>query len=453
LLRWLPFVLPPVALAIVVWLQPEDHMGPYPDRAPWLGKLVYDDWDWSACVLRGLNASMGRKAGLADHPGLEEPQFSAALDNPDLTLAERYHLEYPLAATWFFRLPFLIHPVHAPVALCDGHYGNVIFHRPRNDAERDLWRTLRRITQEYAACMVLCLLLLMAVVRIGYEPGGKLSGPVWLFLLPGALYFALNRFDMLPAVLTAFSLACLGRRWLIASAAFLAAATMVKVYPVLLAPLVFRYLCNDRRAVLTWTTAYGFVAAAIFLAPLLATDWQSVVGPYQAQLSRGPMGPTIYGYILPTELAQNDALGRGFRFGTLALVMLVLSLTRPPDLASVLRRGAVVVIVFAHLSVFYSPQWILWFTPMLVPLAGRHWSVLILTIALDIVTYLTFPVVMLQGGWGEFGGVLGVARFAVVSALLAALVWPEIRRRRECNEDAPKGQSTALGGQPVCHST
>jgi hypothetical protein len=453
LLRWLPFVLPPVALAIIVWLQPEDHMGPYPDRAPWLGKLVYDDWDWSACVLRGLNASMGRKAGLIEKRGLEEPEFCAALDDPSLTLAERYYLEYPLADTWFFRLPYLIHPVHAPVALCDGQYGNVIFHRPRNDAERDLWRTFRRIAQEYAACMVICLLLLMAVVGVGYEPGGKLSGPVWLLVLPGALYFALNRFDVLPAMLTAFSLACLGRRWLIASAFLLAAATMVKVYPVLLAPLVFRYLCNDRRAALTWATAYVFAVAAILLASLLATDWQSVLGPYQVQLSRDPMGPTIYDYVLPMRLAKNDALGRGFRFGTLALVMVVLSLTRPPDLASVLRRGAVVVIVFANLSVFYSPQWMLWFTPMLVPLAGRHRSVLILTIALDIVTYLTFPVAMLHWGWEEFGGALGVTCFCVLTALLVALVWPEIRRKRENNEDTPKGQSTALGGRLVCYST
>jgi hypothetical protein len=447
-------VLPPLALAVIVWLEPEDHMSPYPERAPWLGKLVNDDWDWSACVLRGLNASMGRKAGLIKNDGLKEPEFSAALDDPGLTLAERYYLEYPLAATWFFRLPYLIHPVHAPVALCDGQYGNVIFHRPRNDAERDLWRIFRRITQEYAACMVLCLLLLMAVVRIGYEPGGKLSGPVWLLVLPGALYFALNRFDVLPAVLTALSLACLGRRWLIASAAFLAAATMVKVYPILLAPLVFRYLCNDRRAVLTWATAYAVVAEAIFLAPLLATDWQSVVGPYQVQLSRDPMGPTIYDYVVPRELAKNDELGRGFRFGTLALVMLVLSLTRPPDLASVLRRGAVVVILFANLSVFYSPQWILWFAPMLVPLARRHWSVLILTIALDIVTYLTFPVMMLDGDrWDKFGSVLGIARFVILAALLVALLLPEIRRKKENNEDPPRTQSTALDGRPVCYST
>jgi hypothetical protein len=444
LLRWLPFLLPPLALALVVWLQPEDHMGAYPDRAPWVGKLVYDDWDWSAVVLRGLNASLGRKAGLPEEQNSEDPEFCAALDDPERTLAERYHLEYPQAATWFFRLPYLVHPVHAPPAVCDGHYGNIIFHRPRNDAERDLWRTFRRIMQEYAALMVVCLLLLMAVVRLGYEPGGGLSGPVWLLVLPGALYFTLNRFDVLPALLTALSLACLGRRWLVASAALLAAATMVKVYPVLLAPLVVRYLWDRRRAALTWATVYAVAAGAIFLAPLLVTDWQAVLGPYLFQLRRRPMGPTAYGYIVPEGWAENDTFGRGFRFGTLALVMLALLLTRPPDLASVLRRGAVAVIVFANLAVFYSPQWVLWFSPLLVPLAGRSWLILILTAALDVVTYLTFPVVFFENytDWPvladyrqtllELGpvlfGALVYARFAILGALIAGLAWAEVRR-------------------------
>lgn len=443
--RWFPFLLPPLALALLVWLQPQDHMSAFPDRAPWVGKLVYDDWDWSAVVLRGLNSSMGRKAGRPEEPNPDN--FATALDAPAAQPADRYFVEYPQTATWFFRLPYLFHSVDAPVAVCDGHYGNIIFHRPRNEGERELWRSFRRIAQEYAAFMVVCLLLLMALMRWGYEPGGGLSGPVWLLVLPGALYFTLNRFDVLPALLTALSLACLGRRRLIASAAFLALGTMVKVYPLLLIPLVFRYLSNNRRAAFTWATAYSAVAATLFLLPLLTTDWQSVLGPYQAQLVRPPMGPTVYHSILPMRLAENDLLGRGFRFGTLALVLFALSLTRPPDLASLLRRGAVVVILFANLSVFYSPQWILWFAPMLVPLAGRHRSVLFLTVALDLVTYLTFPFAMLHVDWPIFFGALLVARFGILAALLAALMWTEFRGKKEMRSagsafapDTPKSE-------------
>jgi hypothetical protein len=444
-LRGLPFLLPPLALALAVWLQPADHMGPYPDRAPWLGRAVYDDWDSSALVLRGLNASLGRKPGLTAEPRLPLDEFAAALNDPDRPLADRYYLEYPPAATWLFRLPFLFRPLQPPAALCDGPYGDVLFHQPRDDAERDLWRALRRAAQSYAALMVVCLLLLMALVRRGYEPGGGLSGPAWLLALPGALYFTLNRFDALPALLTALSLACLGRRWLIASAAFLAAGTMVKVYPVLLAPLVVRYLWPDRRAALTWAAAFAAAAAALLLPSLLAHDWQAVAGPLRVQLSREPLGPTLYAW-LPQELAANDGLGRGFRFGTLALVLLALCSTRPPELASVLRRGAVALIVFTALQVFYSPQWILWLSPLLVPLAGRGRLLAALVAGLDLTTYLSFAVFMDYGYarwpdaldlpaplgrlWEEMGGALLAARFPLLGAIVSALVWAELRRAR-----------------------
>jgi hypothetical protein len=437
-------LVPPLALALVVWLQPVDHLGVYPDRAPWVGKLVYDDWDLSAIALRGLNASLGRKAGLAEAPFPSDSEFSAGLNDADLPLNDRYYLEYPQAATWLFRLPYLVWPMKAPAVLCDAHYVNILFFQPRNDSERALWRDLRRVVQCYAALMAVCLLLLMAVLRLGYEPGGGLSGPVWLLVLPAALYFTLNRFDIVPALLTALSLACLGRRWLPASALFLAAATMVKVYPVLLAPLVFRYLWADRRAAITWAATYGAGAAAILLLPLLTSDWQAIVGPYRAQLSRSPLWPTLYGVILPRSLANNDALGYGFRFGVLALVMAAVFLPRLTDLTSVLRRGAVAVIVFAGLSVFSSPQWLLWFLPLLVPLAARSWSVLLLVVALDLVTYLVFPVTSdapytrwaiasnyretLDQIWPELTRWLDYTRFALFFALIAVLTWAEVRQ-------------------------
>jgi hypothetical protein len=199
-------------------------------------------------------------------------------------------------------------------------------------------------------------------------------------------------------------------------------------------------LWADRRAALTWAAAFSATAAVLLLPPLLSTDWQAIAGPYRIQLTREPMGPTFYGSILPETLEGNDALGRGFRFGALALLMIVLCLTRPPDLASVLRRGAVAVIVFAGLAVFYSPQWILWFSPLLVPLAGRSWSVLFLVVALDAATYLTFPVAIDRSyadwAWAEAyrvtldtaSGALVYIRFVLCAALVAVLGWAELRR-------------------------
>jgi hypothetical protein len=302
--------------------------------------------------------------------------------------------------------------------------------------------------QTYAAAMVFCLLLLMALVRKGYEPGGGLSGPAWLLILPGALYFTLTRFDVLPAVLTALSLACLGRRRLLPSAAFLAAATMIKVYPILLAPIIFRHLWNDPRGAARWALTFAAACGLLLLPSLLETDWESVIGPIRLQLTRVPMGPTAYGRIFPKDWAKNDTFGRAFRLGTVALLSLALFVSRPPDLASVLRRGAVVLIVFTNLSVFYSPQWVLWFSPLLVPLAGRSRPLLALVVILDLLTYLTVPVFLdysyqdwyevwpaleaygakLDAAWPVVFGGLIYARFVVQAALVALLLWAEVRR-------------------------
>src|SRR5439155_6584767 len=122
--------------------------------------------------------------------------------------------------------------------------------------------------------------------------------------------------------------------------------------------LFFRYLWTDRRAAFGWAASYGATSLALLVLPLLTTDWEAIAGPYGVQLGGEPMGPTIYGRVVPEGFAENGALGRGFRFGTLALVMVAMLAPRLPDLTSVLRRGAVAVIIFAGLSVFYAPHWI-----------------------------------------------------------------------------------------------
>jgi hypothetical protein len=446
-LRWLLLAVPFAYLAVIFWLQPADHLGYYSDKAPTLGRLLYDDFDVAAYAVRGLNARAGHVPGLQDEPAAD---LVAALDDPDWPSHDRYYLEYPSATLLLFRLGWDWQPdPHAPPAIHDAEYHQVVNHVPRNDAERRLWAQFRRTGQTYQVLMALCCAALMAVLLIGYERGGALACGAFLLALPAALYFGVNRFDVLPALLTALSLACLGRRWVVASAAFLAAAMMIKVYPVLLAPLVVRFLWPDRRAALSWAAAFTATAAAIVLPPLLSWGWEPVWAPYRFQLMRRPFPPTIYGYILPESLGGSDRRGQVFRLGTLALALLLLVLRRPTDLASLLRRGALILIVFVTLPVFYSPQWILWLVPLLAPLTRRYWPVLVLAVALDLITYLTFPVIMeihsgdipYLGSWraglekDEVYNLLEAravyARFAALGLLALALLWAEFSRRPE----------------------
>jgi uncharacterized membrane protein len=269
--------------------------------------------------------------------------------------------------------------------------------------------------------MCLALLLLMLVLQAGYEPGGGLAGWPALLLLPGMLYFSLNRYDVVLALLAALGLACLGRRHVLLSGALLGAATAIKVWPVILVPLVLRYLWPRRREALGWLAAYGLMLSASFVPTLVQFDWQAVWGPFRLQLSREPMGTTVYGYVLPLRLAEGDSIGQAFRLGTVALTVLLLSYRRPPDLASLLRRGAIAVIVFISLPIFYSPQWILWLSPFLVPLARVHRPILWLLLALDLVTYATFAL----GADAVAASAVAYLRFASLAALVGVLVWAE----------------------------
>jgi hypothetical protein len=430
--RWAPFVVPPCYFLLIVYLQPRDHMGP-PDAAPWLHTSLYDDYDATALALRGLNAARGRLAGATDPPTLHSPDdFNRTLDDHRQKLKPRYHLEYPPSALWLFRLGWLGQPDlnSFPPAILDGDYNAIVQHTPRDEQERRWWGQFRRAMQVNMLLMVVCGLGLTAVLRAGYDSDGGLSSSGLLLLLPAALYFTLNRFDVVPALLTALSFACLGRRWTVASAVFLAAAMMIKVYPALLIPLVLRYLVPEWRRAGLWILWYIGTALAFLLPTLLLGGWPAVWESVHFQLAREPMPFTAYGPLLPLSLAANDAAGRAFRLGTLALAIVALCWTRPADVASLLRRGAVILIVFIGLSVTFSPQWVLWLAPLCLPLARRDWLLTGLIIALDLATYFTFPVY--SPIWGPFdaGGVdrAVYARFAVLGVLAAALLWQDWRR-------------------------
>jgi hypothetical protein len=368
-------------------------------------------------------------AGATDPPTpLGPDDFNRTLDDPSQTLKPRYHLEYPPSALWLFRVGWLGQAGlnSFPPAILDGDYNAIVQHKPRDEQERDWWNQFRQAMQTNMLLMMVCGLGLTAVLRAGYEPRGLSStGP--LLLLPAALYFTLNRFDVVPALLTALSFACLGRRWTVPSAMFLAAAMMVKVYPVLLAPLVLRYLIPEWRRVGIWLLSYAGTTLALLLPSLLMDGWPAVAESFRFQLSREPMPFTAYGPLLPLSLAASDAVGRAFRLGTLALIVAVLCWTRPADMASLLRRGAVVLIVFIGLSVTFSPQWVLWLAPLCLPLTRRNWPLTGLIIALDLATYFTFPIY--SPIWGPFnaGGVERAvyARFAVLAVLAGWLVWQD----------------------------
>lgn len=405
--------------------------------------LFYDPADIGAFVLRGANASMGRTPGRADEPLEEEPHdLARRLDAPQPPLAERYYLEYPTPTLLLFRLSFLV-PLELPPAIADGQQFSVSHFTPRNEYEAHIWQRFQFAAILHVVLMTLALYGLIAVLRRGYEPGDAI-GPVWLCALPAAVFFSLNRFDILPALATAFTFAALGRKRFAWSGAFLALGVLLKVYPVLFAPIILRYLGVRDGA--KWLSGF---AGAILLGIGLSTaflGWEPTVKPILVQLAR-PLEEkswTLYGRVLPLELGH----AKNGRLAILAGTVLLLTLTRPQSLHSVLRRCGALLVVFITLAVFWSPQWVVWFLPLVVPLAARHRWLIPTCIAIDVLNYFQFPVLfwIVWSHWPkpvceDIAEVVIRVRFALWMLLAVGLLWSEFkpRNRERCPTPSPSG--------------
>jgi hypothetical protein len=411
-------ILPIAYVATIFWVQPKDHFSWPAGKPPARQRWLYDDYDSTAYALRGLNARMGRRPGRLEEPPRYLPEdFATVLEMPRQAAGERYYLEYPHAALLFFRLGFVLPPWLNPATVPDGllraGHTNVVEHIPRNQLQVFLWSRLRQAVQVYEALGGLCLIALVLILWRGYEHGAAIGWPLLLLLLPASMYFSVNRFDMLPALATAASFACLGRRRIGLAGMFLALATMIKLYPILIAVLVARYLMNDPAKLGRWLVF--FLVTVMMTSALAVADvgWEGMLAPYRIQLARSTdsYGATFYGLLWPARLAANDWLGKAFRLGTVLATLLAAAARRPANLVEVLARSAIVLVVFVTVQTFYSPQWLLWFAPLVIPLVPRSPALAVILAALDLVTYLTFPVVS------------DIASQAYREPMLAALVY------------------------------
>lgn len=410
-----PVAVPIVWAAALLGVMRDDAIAACPGMPPAACWLIYDPTDFGAFVLRGANAASGRLPGRADEPARIGPnELAAELDRPHPPLAERYYLEYPPAALFVFRLGFLGGLPHVPSPVADAEHFPVAHFVPRTDAERQLWAAFRTAARIYVLIMAAALIGVMVALACGYEPG-RAIGPVWLAALPGAVFFALNRFDVLPVLATAVSFLCLGRGRLGWAGVWMAVGVLLKVYPIVFVPIICRYLGPRRGAV--WLAAFGFTLAAGFGLSVASVGWEGATRPVLLQMSRPlELQWTLYGRILPVELGRWPVL----RLAILAAVIAATVVRRPPNLDSVLRRCGLVLVAFAVLAVFWSPQWLLWFLPILVPLARRDRWLIIAAVGIDLVNYLSFPVLfwVLWGRLGPGGGNVAAEVLIVSRGLL-----------------------------------
>jgi len=264
----------------------------------------------------------------------------------------------------------------------------------------------------------------------------------------------LTRFDLVPAALVTAAIVLLAAERHRAAALVVGLGIAVKLYPVVLAPLlaIAAWRRGGRRELATVAGLLVAPALVVYL-PFLVVAPDGVLDSLGRQLGRplqieslgaGLLLASHHAFGTPLRWAsgsgsQNltgtaaDALAVVQGIGQMAAVGLVwLSFWRgPAGTERLVRHAAGAVVAFVALSKVLSPQFLVWLV-LLVPLVGgaRSRAALWLTVVACALTALWFPARYweLVKEFDPLASWLVLARGVTLLALLAVLMWPATER-------------------------
>lgn len=290
------------------------------------------------------------------------------------------------------------------------------------------------------AAVGLALVTASTLLRLGRSPWWLL-----VLLLPSSLYYLMNRFDVLAVLpLVAAIGALLGKRYRTAGV-LLGIAVGVKFFPILLAPLFLITERADRPGVpwraLRFPLAFIGTAAATYLIPALFWG-PGVLGAVVMQIARLPArGSLLTALLLHFTSNATTPLAVLLRalFTGLTVVPLVgsalarIPTAEPSRARAVVGWSGLILVTTVLLNPFFSPQFLIWYVPLLLLLTIRPtpaWAALL--VLLDLSTFVQFPVVFdLAGPFGAMTTAAILVRSvisAVAIAVLARVALPTLRR-------------------------
>lgn len=214
-----------------------------------------------------------------------------------------------------------------------------------------------------------------------------------LWLTPAALYFALYRFDLFPAMATLAAYYLIREKRLLAGSLVLGLSVALKGYALYLLPALYYHVAVNRGH------KPAMSAMLLAMAPLVASivAYVGIAGveetfrPFGAQATRGFNGESSYDAI---AALTGTHLSPHFAFLALSLAQwgaaFGVLLTRPQTFKAFASASLFVLIAFITLSPYYSPQFILWLLPLAYFVEDRFVSATI--IVMGWITYLYFPV-------------------------------------------------------------
>ncbi|MBM3984784.1 MAG: DUF2029 domain-containing protein [Planctomycetes bacterium] len=342
------------------------------------------------------------------------------------------HSEYPQLATLLFGLPYVFFESHVPQGRQQTTQ-ELRQHPEDSAAYFDLHHVSMALS--LAALLVLTALLL---AELGAGPGRAL-----LLLLPASAYYAFNRFDAWPAACVAAALLAQFRGRLLWAAAWLGIGAMFKWYPALLVPLFLAHNLHgrgERRPLLARlpgaVLAPGLVAGGTCLAVLALTwfwgdgGWAAVRYVYGFHGGRDPNpGSIVYALTTPRRwgvLGPGDSEWLGRVATALQFLPALLLALAPVRSRRALVLGCLtVVLAFMQFGKVWSPQWIVWVTPLALLASPGSRAALLLLVASELLVYVQTPLLYYESVGNPAHPDGSAAYWAVSSARIAclALFW------------------------------
>jgi hypothetical protein len=226
-------------------------------------------------------------------------------------------------------------------------------------------------------------------------PEGK-KRLAWLMFLPAAIYFCMNRFDILPAFLGLLAVMAVRKERFSWAAVLLAIGAFTKWYLVLIFPFYLVYEWKHQRR-LPWRSVVIFagVSLLIVLPTFLQGGWQAVWQPYSWHLGRLAESGTALS--LASTFFGESGLGWINSAKLLSVFtilgfsgILLIFIKGQPSVRKLMLTSIVSLLVFIFFTRIFSPQWWLWILPFLILTIDDKLD-LILIVLYDLLSYASFP--------------------------------------------------------------
>ncbi len=197
--------------------------------------------------------------------------------------------------------------------------------------------------------------------------------------------------DLLAVALTAVAMACWSRRRLVLAGAFIGLATAAKLYPVfLLGPLLVLCLRAGRMREFGRAFAAALVAWLIVDLPFMLLNFKGWATFYTFSELRGIDYGSFWlilsqnGWINPSTAQVNIMVALMLALCCLGIAWLAFAAQRRPRFA---QLAFLVIAAFVLTNKVYSPQYVLWLTPLAV-LARPRWRDFLVWQACEVLYFL-----------------------------------------------------------------